>query len=306
MSNDDNPRMAVSVIENGAFLYIKRPANPELLRYLWKHVARESMRVMRERERLIAASYITPPCGTEFREMENPNNLFNMDKGKRKRNDSYNEKYVENEHNFDNSMMSQGNVKRKMCTHWTKELHEKFEEVCYQLGDGSIYPKEIAEKMNVAGLEKKHVASHLQKIRQARGKEPESSDGKRSSHKERRFGRMPQIMLEKLKERVHDHSSNSEMEGRVTERRMTNQSSDGEGSSHKTSRFGSMPEIMKDKSKGWVDDHESISEMANETGMANQPTFDNLQHEALYANLENIAQDIHFSSSHLSFGDIEY
>ena len=60
-----------------------------------------------------------------------------MDKGKRKGNDYYNKKYVENDHSFDNSMLSQGNVKRKMCTEWTKELHEKFEEAIYQLGDGS-------------------------------------------------------------------------------------------------------------------------------------------------------------------------
>ena len=141
-------------------------------------------------------------------------------------------------------------------------------------------------------------------MRQVRGKEPESSGGKGSSHKERRFGRMPQVMLDKLKERALDHSTNSEMEGRVTETRMANH---GEGSSHKPSRFGSMPEIMKEKSKGRVDNHESISEMANETGMANQPTFDNMQNETLFANLENIAQGIHLSSSSdLSFGDIEY
>ncbi|KAG6389111.1 hypothetical protein SASPL_150570 [Salvia splendens] len=213
MSNDDDPSMAKIVIENGAFLYIKRPANPEMLRYLWQDVARETMRVMRERERL-AASYITPPCGIEFREMENPNNLFSMDKGKRKRNDYYNEKYVENEHSFDDSMMSQGNVKRKMCIHWTDELRWKF----------YIFPTEIVKKMNVPGLTRMQVASHLQKIHLADCKDPEStetdpksSDGKRSSHKGKRFRRMPQVMLAKFKEWVRNHSSNGEMEGRVTE-----------------------------------------------------------------------------------------
>ncbi|XP_047961753.1 two-component response regulator ARR14-like [Salvia hispanica] len=272
MSNNDNPTMAVTMIENGAFLYIERPANPETLRYLWQHVARETMRVMRERERLI---------------MENCNNFFSMDKGKRKGNDYYNKKYVENDHSFDNSMLSQGNVKRKMCTEWTKELHEKFEEAIYQLGDGNIFPNEIAKKMNVPGLQRMQIASHLQKIRQADDEDPEStqtdpksSDGKRSSNKRRRFGRMPRSMLAKLKERAHIHSSNSEMEGRVTE------SSDGEGASHKPSRFGSMPKIMEANSIDRVDDHGSRFEMqavANETGMANQPSY---EQEDIFNNLE--------------------
>ena len=137
---DEDPSMAVSAIDNGAFLYIKRPANPEMLRYLWQHIARETMhmRVMRERERLMSASYITPPCGVGFGDVENPNNnSFAVDNGKRKMNDYYNEKYVENEYNFDNSRMSQGKVKRKMCTEWTKELHEKFIDAVNQLGEGS-------------------------------------------------------------------------------------------------------------------------------------------------------------------------
>ncbi|XP_047961751.1 two-component response regulator ARR14-like [Salvia hispanica] len=234
---DEDPSMAVSAIDNGAFLYIKRPANPEMLRYLWQHIARETMhmRVMRERERLMSASYITPPCGVGFGDVENPNNnSFAVDNGKRKMNDYYNEKYVENEYNFDNSRMSQGKVKRKMCTEWTKELHEKFIDAVNQLGEGSIFPKEILEKMNVPGLTRMQVASHLQKCRNENwrspeerkstpGANPKSSGGEGSSHKMRRFGSMPRLKKGKSEDRAYDHGSRSEMEAKVTETGMANQ-----------------------------------------------------------------------------------
>ncbi|KAL1551752.1 hypothetical protein AAHA92_19552 [Salvia divinorum] len=227
MSIDDDPSTAMAAIENGAFLYIKRPTSPEMLRYLWQHVARETMRVLRERERLMAASFIAPPCGVGFGDVENPNNRFAMDKGKRKRNDYYDEKYVEKEYDFDNSRRSQGNVKRKMCTEWTKELHEKFMDAIEQLGDGSIFPKEIMEKMNVPGLTRMQVASHLQKCRNENwrspeerkstlGANPKSSDGEgSSSHKPRRFGSMPRIKKEKSEDRAYDHGSRNEMEAKV-------------------------------------------------------------------------------------------
>ncbi|KAL1551753.1 hypothetical protein AAHA92_19553 [Salvia divinorum] len=305
MSNDDDAVVAMWAIQKGAFLYIKRPTSLEMLKYLWQHVAREAMRVLRERERLMVASFITPPCG----EMENPSNLFAMDEGKRKRNDYYNENYVENEHSFGNSTMSQGNVKRKMCTEWTAELHKKFEDAIYQLGDGNIFPKEIVKKMNMPELGRMQVASHLQKIRQAGGEDQEPSDGERSGRKRRRFGAMPGIMLAKLKDRAHDHSSNSEMEARVTESGMANQSTDGEGPSHKPSWFGSMLEIMKANSKDRVDDHGSRSEMeavATETGMANQLTYNHVETEALvfFPTPESVAVDTHSSDDIPTFDEI--
>ena len=138
MSNDDDiTSTGAWAIENGAFLYIKRPTNPDMLKYLWQHVARETMRVLRERERPMAASYATAQCGVGFGEIENPTNLFAIDKGKSKMNYYYNKKYVEKEYNFDNNTMSQGKVKRKMYILWTDELHKKFVDAAEQLGKGS-------------------------------------------------------------------------------------------------------------------------------------------------------------------------
>ncbi|PHU06798.1 hypothetical protein BC332_23287 [Capsicum chinense] len=56
-------------------------------------------------------------------------------------------------------------VKRKNCTEWTEALHAKFMEAVQLLGEGRCYPKEILEVMNVPGLTRMQVASHLQKCR---------------------------------------------------------------------------------------------------------------------------------------------
>ncbi|KAG6428843.1 hypothetical protein SASPL_106882 [Salvia splendens] len=71
---------------------------------------------------------------------------------------------VEDPNDVDNSRINKEKVKRKMCTEWTKELHEKFVDAVEQLGDGSkiLSPNEILEKMNVPGLTRMQVASHLQ------------------------------------------------------------------------------------------------------------------------------------------------
>ncbi|KAL1551754.1 hypothetical protein AAHA92_19554 [Salvia divinorum] len=236
MSSDDDMSTAARVIENGAFLYIKRPTSPEMLRYLWQHVARETVHVLRERERLMAANCITPPCGVDFGNMvENPNNLYAADSGKRRKNDCYNEENAEEEYKFNSSVMSQRRVKRKMYTEWTRELHEKFMDAIEQLGDGSCFPKEILEKMNVPGLTRMQVASHLQKCRNENWRSPEerkstpgvvnpkSCDGEGSSQKLRRFGSMPLVKREKSEDRAYDHGSRSEMEAKGTETGVVNQ-----------------------------------------------------------------------------------
>ena len=137
MSSDEGMTSSATwAIEKGALLYIERPTSLEMLRYLWQLVARETMRVLGERERLKAAA---PPCDVGFKDVEGPNDV-------------------------DNSRMSQGKLKRKKCTDWTEELHEKFVDDVEQLGDGSkiLSPKEILERMNVPGLTKMKVASHRQ------------------------------------------------------------------------------------------------------------------------------------------------
>ncbi|KAM3217368.1 hypothetical protein P3L10_026811 [Capsicum annuum] len=99
-------------------------------------------------------------------------------------------------------------VKRKNCTEWTEALHAKFMEAVQLLGEGRCYPKEILEVMNVPGLTRMQVASHLQKCRRNDWRSPEerkslhrplgqgsSSDFHESRSSFKKFGTMPHLQI---------------------------------------------------------------------------------------------------------------
>ncbi|KAK6128066.1 hypothetical protein DH2020_038194 [Rehmannia glutinosa] len=205
MSSDDNTHMAMRALENGAFLYIKKPATMEMMRCLWQHVLREKTRIIRERDMLVAANN-HGARGIEFRDVinhhredQNPSNLESMimmkNKGKSKkkvrgRNEDDDEEYDSENHRY--TINNSSNVKRKMCTEWTHELHAKFMNAVEQLGEGRCFPKEILELMNVPGLTRMQVASHLQR-KSHQAAQHTSSDPSGPGYKPRRFGSKPQL-----------------------------------------------------------------------------------------------------------------
>ncbi|KAL6495948.1 hypothetical protein OROGR_030511 [Orobanche gracilis] len=248
MSNDDNTYMAMRALESGAFLYIKKPTTMEMLKCLWQHVLREKTRMIRERDILVAANnnlgsrggveYINQHHSHSHRE-ENPNNLESMlmmknnGKSKKKKNEEEIHHYA-NIHRATNYNTS--NVKRKMCTEWTQELHGKFMNAVEELGEGRCFPKEILELMNVPGLTRMQVASHLQKCRNDNWRSP--SD------------RKPQHVTEPT-------------------------SLDPNGSMHKPRRFGSKPKLGKTRSGQWQESSDGLEqglETQSETNMPNNGT----------------------------------
>ncbi|XP_071742092.1 two-component response regulator ORR23-like [Rutidosis leptorrhynchoides] len=58
-----------------------------------------------------------------------------------------------------------GNVQKKSRVVWNPEMHQKFLDAVAQLGHDKAFPKKIVELMNVPGLTRENVASHLQKYR---------------------------------------------------------------------------------------------------------------------------------------------
>ncbi|KAL0380568.1 UNVERIFIED_CONTAM: Two-component response regulator ORR26 [Sesamum angustifolium] len=222
MSADDNTFMAMRALENGAFLYIKKPATMEMLRCLWQHVLREKTRMIRERDILAGANHGHGPRGLDVkgvtinnRTVENPNDivegLFGMrNKGKAKK------KYrgirigVDEDEEYDQSqdhMMMAGTImSRERCVRsglWnsTRNLWMLLKNWAREVG---CFPKEILEIMNVPGLTRMQVASHLQKCRNDNWRSPEerkafqaTQNGSPSSigsqPKPRRFGSKPQL-----------------------------------------------------------------------------------------------------------------
>lgn len=63
---------------------------------------------------------------------------------------------------------------------WTPQLHKKFEEAINRLGPDKAVPKNIMQDMNVEGLTRENVASHLQKYRLQKKKDSSAGGGKDS------------------------------------------------------------------------------------------------------------------------------
>ena len=59
---------------------------------------------------------------------------------------------------------------------WTPQLHERFVEAVQKLGVNTAVPKAIMKMMNVEGLTRENVASHLQKYRLALKRQKYSSE----------------------------------------------------------------------------------------------------------------------------------
>ncbi|KAL1559170.1 two-component response regulator ARR2-like [Salvia divinorum] len=210
MADDDNTFLWA--LENEAFLCIKKPPSMEFLRCLLQHAMREKPRMIRDQD-IIASNNLGSAGGVEFRDVVHHKNL-NPDLNPNPRmmvNKKGNYKsrcrgrYEDYDEQPDYMMSQNGTVRKKMCTEWTRELHDKFENAVVQLGEGRCFPKEILELMNEPGLTRMQVASHLQKCRNEIWKSPEerkpsvqtshhsSPNGNRSQVKPRRFGSMPKI-----------------------------------------------------------------------------------------------------------------
>ncbi|KAL8537818.1 hypothetical protein ACS0TY_012809 [Phlomoides rotata] len=205
VSVDDNAFMAMKALESGAFLYLKKPATMEVLRYLWQLVMREKTRIIRERELFLAANnngvvapVIENPSLVRGLEIREAGVVHENKLGKKAR-------IADDECDSENRMVHDNDVRKKMCTEWTQELHAKFIEAVEILGEGRCFPKEILDLMNVPGLTRMQVASHLQKCRNDNWKSPEerkpvsvstqttNQDSSGSQPRPRKFGSKPLV-----------------------------------------------------------------------------------------------------------------
>ncbi|KAK2971625.1 hypothetical protein RJ640_026403 [Escallonia rubra] len=227
MSANEDDSMVNRAIESGAFRKIEKPVTKGALKYLWQHVMRE--RMMRKNNK-------TGNKGVRHLEIsmvgEN-HKLDDQSKGKQLEEDKGSEtnnrdddgtstkklksrKYArKNEKGESTNKTKAGRVRRKVCTEWTDELHSKFMDAVGQLGEGRCYPKEILEHMNVPGLTRMQVASHLQKCRNANWRAPEerkslppcapTSSNPHQHVPPRKFGSMPHLLKKPNSAQPHLH-----------------------------------------------------------------------------------------------------
>ncbi|EOY01123.1 hypothetical protein QUC31_013931 [Theobroma cacao] len=161
MSTDGKTNAVMKGIRHGACDYLIKPIREEELKNIWQHVVRKKW--------------------NENKELEHSGSLDDNDRHKRGNDDAEYASSVND--GADVSLKPQkkrSNTKeeddgeienddpsasKKPRVVWSVELHQQFVSAVNQLGIDKAVPKRILELMNVPGLTRENVASHLQKFR---------------------------------------------------------------------------------------------------------------------------------------------
>lgn len=161
MSADGRVSAVMRGIGHGACDYLIKPIREEELKNIWQHVVRKRW--------------------NENKEHENSGSLEETDQHKRGSDEieyasSVNEgsegtfkaqrKRISAKEEDDGELESDDpSTTKKPRVVWSVELHQQFVSAVNQLGIDKAVPKRILELMNVPGLTRENVASHLQKFR---------------------------------------------------------------------------------------------------------------------------------------------
>ncbi|XP_008458388.1 two-component response regulator ARR2-like isoform X1 [Cucumis melo] len=155
MSADDGKNVVMKGVIHGACDYLIKPVRIEALRNIWQHVVRKRK--------------------TEWKDLEQSGSV---DEGDREQNLSEGANYSSSayEGSWNSSKRRRDaeeepeerddtSTLKKPRVVWSVELHQQFVAAVNQLGIDKAVPKKILELMNVPGLTRENVASHLQKYR---------------------------------------------------------------------------------------------------------------------------------------------
>ncbi|KAI3880792.1 hypothetical protein MKX03_034693 [Papaver bracteatum] len=152
MSMDDKKEVVMKGVTHGACDYLIKPIRMEAIKNIWQHVIRKRRHELKELEQT-ASVEDTERLQKPTEDADNASSA-NEESYKNKRKDE-----EDDDDKDDNSTVKKARVV------WSIELHQQFVSAVNQLGIDKAVPKKILELMNVPGLTRENVASHLQKYR---------------------------------------------------------------------------------------------------------------------------------------------
>ncbi|WMV34983.1 hypothetical protein MTR67_028368 [Solanum verrucosum] len=204
VSDEYNELLAKKALKEGAYLFVKKPLNEEIVKHLWqfmltKKIQKNEVRkeskdeyqmnvddidkdnIVGDNEKLSGEKNNVSDIEEQSDNIhEAENNIVSNGECKLRRKSRRKNSKETNEGESENTTINKV-VRQKNCTKWTADLHAKFMKSLELLGEGRCYPKQIVEVMNVPGLTRMQVASHLQKCRSDNWRSPE----------ERKYNRRP-------------------------------------------------------------------------------------------------------------------
>ncbi|KAK8998822.1 hypothetical protein V6N11_070007 [Hibiscus sabdariffa] len=155
MSADDGKHVVMKGVTHGACDYLIKPVRIEALKNIWQHVVRKRKNEWKDFEQSGSVEEVDrQPKQSEDADYSSSANEGNW-RGSKKRKDDE----EETDERDDTSTLKKARVV------WSVELHQQFVAAVNQLGIDKAVPKKILELMNVPGLTRENVASHLQKYR---------------------------------------------------------------------------------------------------------------------------------------------
>ncbi|XP_039164317.1 two-component response regulator ARR12 [Eucalyptus grandis] len=163
LSGHGDTELVMKGITHGACDYLLKPARMEELKNIWQHVVRRKNIEPKERSKF--ANVVKPLDGSGAGE-QGPASTCNVDpngKPNKKRKDLTDDEEEDSEENG-HEIDDQSNQKKPRVV-WSVDLHRKFVSAVEQLGYDKAVPKKILDLMNVEGITRENVASHLQKYR---------------------------------------------------------------------------------------------------------------------------------------------
>ncbi|CAD6336293.1 unnamed protein product [Miscanthus lutarioriparius] len=155
LSANSETQTIMKGIKHGACDYMVKPARVEQVRGIWTHVVKNSKTDPRNNIRSGDGDKVENLPSGDGDEVEK------VGANHAKKYSRKNKKVVDvaDEDNKNTS------TQKKHRVQWCGELHRKFVQAVNQIGMDRAVPKKILEVMNVEGLTKENVASHLQKYR---------------------------------------------------------------------------------------------------------------------------------------------
>ncbi|KAI3683944.1 hypothetical protein L1987_84460 [Smallanthus sonchifolius] len=152
MSADDSKSVVMKGVTHGACDYLIKPVRIEALRNIWQHVVRKRKHEWKDFDPSASADEQKQPEEPDYSSSANEGNNWKNTKRRKDEDDEADER-------------DESSSLKKPRVVWSVELHQQFVAAVNQLGIDKAVPKKILELMNVPGLTRENVASHLQKYR---------------------------------------------------------------------------------------------------------------------------------------------
>ncbi|KAI3524335.1 hypothetical protein L1887_02988 [Cichorium endivia] len=154
LSGNSDPKLVMKGITHGACDYLVKPVRLEELRNIWQHVIRRKVETKTQSR-------------SDNQERQNHGGEGGQEAGSGDLNGKLNRKRKDEDDDGDDNGNEDDDpsTQKKPRVVWSIDLHRKFVAAVNQLGIEKAVPKRILDLMNVEGLTRENVASHLQKYR---------------------------------------------------------------------------------------------------------------------------------------------